>query len=133
MLLVSISLLHFYWLFGGRWGYLAAIPDRFHPMSHDAKKRNLTRIATLLVALCLLAMAWLMFLKHPFMKDVAPPTKLNIVLKIIGSIFILRAVGDGHILGLFKRKSDTIFAYYDTRLYIPICFFLGLSFWMVAW
>ena len=40
--------------------------------------------------------------------------------------FLLRAVGDLKMFGLFKTVHGTPFAYWDTRLYSPLCFVLSV-------
>lgn len=36
-------------------------------------------------------------------------------------VFIIRIVGNFWFYGLFKKIKDTSFAYWDTKLYIPLC------------
>jgi len=53
------------------------------------------------------------------------------VLKIsgfaIGTILLVRAVGDFKYVGFFKRIKDSNFAKYDYRLYSPFCITSGVA------
>ncbi|HEY2775910.1 MAG TPA: DUF3995 domain-containing protein [Candidatus Binatia bacterium] len=45
----------------------------------------------------------------------------------VGIVLVLRAVGDFHMLGFFKRVRGTVFAEWDTRLFSPLSLILGLA------
>ena len=105
-----LSALHIYWASGGRWASQVTIPRReggaalFHPGV----------VATLGVALLLLIGALIVITPfHPQFK--------MILLRAIAAIFGLRAFGDFHYVGFFKRAANSPFAYWDTRLYSPLC------------
>ena len=110
-----LSALHIYWASGGRWASQVTIPQRvggaalFHPGA----------VATLGVAFLLLIGALIVI--TPF-----DPRFKVILLRAIAVIFGLRAVGDFHYVGLFKRAVDSPFAYWDTRLYSPLCLAIGV-------
>ena len=40
-------------------------------------------------------------------------------------LFLLRAIGDFKIVGLFKKLKSTKFATYDTWLFTPLCLFIS--------
>jgi len=46
----------------------------------------------------------------------------------IGVIFILRAIGEFNVVGIFKKIKGTVFAKYDMYFYIPLCLFVGYAF-----
>jgi hypothetical protein len=52
---------------------------------------------------------------------------------VIAVVFALRAVGDFHYCGLFKRVRDNAFARYDTLVYSPLCVVIAaLAVWLSA-
>lgn len=126
-ILLVLSGFHFYWVCGGERGYLAAVPEKFQVKEPTRTGEIKTKIATLIVALGLLSLALLSTLEFFY-----PNTWISVTFRIFGSIFFIRAIGDFNILGLFKKKSDGLFAKYDTRLYIPLCIFLSCCFWVVT-
>jgi hypothetical protein len=50
----------------------------------------------------------------------------------VGAVLSLRAIGDFHVLGFFKRVRGTPFAEWDTRLFSPLALLLGLATLWVA-
>jgi hypothetical protein len=46
--------------------------------------------------------------------------------------FLLRAVGEFRLVGLFKRIRGTAFARWDTWLFSPLCLLIALAFFFVA-
>jgi len=122
-LLLVLAFLHFYWAFGGLWGIESAIPEKFGSDFFNPKNRLRNKVATLLVALGLIFFA-LVIASNYF--DLFPSWSI-IATRIIGIIFLLRAIGDFSIVGIFKKASDSKFARSDNRVFIPICLFLGLS------
>jgi hypothetical protein len=45
----------------------------------------------------------------------------------------LRAVGDWKYVGFFRRASESAFAYWDLRLYSPLCLFIAVAALVLAW
>lgn len=50
----------------------------------------------------------------------------------MAAVFLLRAVGDFYVLGVFKSVTETPFAYWDTRLYTPLCLAIGSAALLLA-
>lgn len=120
ILLIVIALLHFYWALGHKWGLDKAIPTGIQ----GQKMLNPPKILTALVCIFLLGFAYVAYM-------LAQDYHYNTVIYAgwtIGVIFLLRAIGDFNIVGMFKKIKDTVFAKYDTYLYIPLCLFIGYSF-----
>jgi hypothetical protein len=44
----------------------------------------------------------------------------------------LRAIGDFRLVGVFKRIRGTPFAWWDSRLFVPLCCFIALGTAVVA-
>ena len=129
-ILISISMIHFYWAFGGKKGVESALPSH-----SDGKKLFKPRyIETFAVAFILLGFACFFLQKIksitiPFLSDKI----VTIGLGIIASIFIIRAIGDFRYLGFFKRIKNSSFAEKDTKYYSPLCLFIGLSAIVLIW
>ena len=127
-ILLIISLLHAYWMLGGRWGFTAALPtdesgkQMLNPKAFDCG----------VVAIGLLGMSVYVF---SFSKIINLPLP-NVVSKygiwVIALIFLARAIGDFKYVGFFKKIKNTRFAELDSRFYTPLCLYLGLTFILIA-
>lgn len=128
IILALISMLHFYWIFGGRWGLRYALPKRVD----GGLAASPGWIETLIVAIGLLGMAFILLAQNNLIPYFIPNlfTKWSCI--IVTFIFLLRAIGDFNYLGLSKRIKNTEFSKYDTKLYTPLCLFLGFMF-MSSW
>lgn len=123
VIFIFLSGLHVYWVFGGNWGLEAALPESFKEKYFEQGNSLRTKTMTLGVAVGLLAFATILWLYY-----VMPSSTWAILaLRAIGTIFILRAIGDFKVVGLFKKKSDSSFARMDNRLFIPLVAYLGIS------
>ena len=115
MILASILLLlaavHVYWACGGKWASDAVIPRS----ESGARIMNPGTAATLTVVGLLLTAAWIAF-------GAGIPPDLRVwLLRAMAAVFTLRAIGDFRYAGFFKRHTSTVFAWWDTRLYSPLC------------
>jgi len=114
--LVFLSSLHVYWAFGGQWGLEGTIPEVWKkPTNLDISKEKGLQIATLIVATGLLSFAIILATKQ-WPIEILPVKWSVIGTRIVGAIFLLRAIGDFNVFGLFKKKSDSLFAQNDTRI-----------------
>lgn len=119
---VGLTLIHLYWLFGGRVGQLAAIPELDGKLILEPSP-----LATLMVAICLSLCAWLVagtagMLPLPFSRAV-----LVWMTRGLAVVLFLRAIGDFRLVGFFKQIRDTRFARLDTLLYSPLCLVLAIG------
>ncbi len=131
-LLLLIALLHFYWALGGNWAINTAIPDKFKDRYHNPKYKWHHTIATFIVAFGLMAFALIIAANYFTPLAFMPSSLITYCTPIIGSIFILRAIGDFNNFGLFKRASDSLFAKYDTLIFVPLCLILGINGMLIA-
>jgi Protein of unknown function (DUF3995) len=132
IILSLISALHFFWVFGGKWGADAAIPTNLEGKNMLNPTGKFPSIfATLLVAFGLLFMTFLHLGK---VQTILPlPTWIyNYGLKIIATIFMIRAIGDFRYAGFFKKIKGTKFANFDTKYYSPLCLLLGFNAFMTT-
>ncbi|MGN7786828.1 DUF3995 domain-containing protein [Niabella sp. 22666] len=120
---VLLALLHFYWAFGGKWAFDHVIPTD----SNGKKLFHPSSLGTLVVAICLMACAWINLACFNWTGNVTNPNYLRYGIRAIGIIFLLRALGDFRYIGYSKRYRTSGFAIKDTLFFSPLCFFLGLS------
>lgn len=124
-----ISLIHVYWAFGGKKGVNLAIP-----LIDGTKAFTPGAIVTLLVAAALALFAILSLILidvvHVF-KIPADYIKWGGI--IVGSIFILRSIGDFNMVGFSKKRKQGQFATLDSWLYSPLCLLLGAGYFYLVW
>ena len=102
--LAFLSSLHVYWAFGGQWAIEGSIPEAWKPPTFDFRKLRGLQIATLIVATGLMLFAIIVATNQ--WPIAMLPEKWSIIgTRLIGSIFLLRAMGDFKLFGLFKKSS----------------------------
>ena len=119
---IGLSMIHFYWAFGGQWGFDSALPTS----SNGVKVLNPSVIDCIIVGVALLSFG--MFYTFPnnwFGLDFASWFK-KVAKWTIPLIFLLRAIGDFKYVGFFKSVKVTEFASLDTLFFSPLCLTLGL-------
>jgi hypothetical protein len=122
LIFTSLGLIHFYWLFGGKWGVSKVIPTK----DDGGNTFSPPQLATFIVGFGLLLMGLLYLLKSGLIEVQLPDFVLNYGLWIIPSIFILRAIGEFHYVGFFKKIKHTEFAKADSLLFSPLCMIIGI-------
>lgn len=128
-ILLILSLIHFYWSFGGKRGRDAAVPSN----STGSNLFNPGFLSTIFVALGLLSFALYVLIKINLLHIHLPQWMLKYGLIAIALIFILRAIGDFRYIGFFAtvKASDGLgkpsqFAIMDKKYYSPLCLLIGL-------
>jgi Protein of unknown function (DUF3995) len=126
-MLLALGALHVYWASGGRWGTDVAIP------TCEDRPRFAPGIAsTLTVAMLLWAAAIVLLGRLRLWGDWLPRWPFAAGTWALVVVFGGRVVGDFRWFGLFKRVTGTRFAWWDTRLYVPLCALLSLAALLVA-
>ncbi len=120
-ILAGLSALHIYWALGGKWGMTVVIPT-----VSGNRTLNPSPFVTLLVAAALLLAMWVIVGRLGLWGVSLPPWVFYWGTWGIALVFLLRAVGDFRLVGFFKRIRQTDFAYWDTRLFSPLCLLLAL-------
>ncbi|MFN0204052.1 MAG: DUF3995 domain-containing protein [Bacteroidia bacterium] len=120
-----LSGIHFYWVFGGKWG-----TDAVFPTTDDTIKVAMPGIIpTLTVTLGLLFFGFIVLANAVNLGIEFPKWihfLLNYGLWVIAGIFIVRAIGEFNYVGFFKKIKHTKFAVNDTKYYSPLCFIIGI-------
>ncbi|QDP85883.1 DUF3995 domain-containing protein [Chryseobacterium sp. SNU WT5] len=123
LIFLFISSIHFYWVFGGKWGSDAVLPTK---EDNNTKTLNPTIIATLIVAFGLLGFGLFIFVMSGLITFDTPQWLSKYGLWIIAGIFTLRAIGDFNYVGFFKRIKQTKFSKNDTKYFSPLCLIIGI-------
>lgn len=122
LIFLSISLIHFYWAFGGKWGGDSVIPTN---KDGNTFLFNPGILATIIVAFGLLGFGIFILIKSGLIIYQLPDLIDNYGLWIIAIIFLLRAIGDFNYVGFFKKIKDTKFGKNDTKYFSPLCLLIG--------
>ncbi|MFH6957794.1 DUF3995 domain-containing protein [Flavobacterium aquidurense] len=122
LIFATISALHFYWGFGGKWGSQAVVPTKDDGMPLFVPRT----ISTFIVAIGLLGFGIFYLIKYGLIAVSLPEWLNKSGFWIIISIFILRAIGDFNYVGFFKKHKSSEFAIKDTKYYAPLCLLIGV-------
>ena len=118
--LALLGALHVFWALGGRLGFGSAVPE-----VNGKRALKPTRAATFVVALTLFAASALVLGRAGVFSSLLPAALFKWPVLLLGFVFLVRAVGEFRLVGLFKRVRGTSFARWDTWLFSPLC--LGIS------
>lgn len=128
LIFLMVSLLHVYWAFGGRWG-----ADAAHPTNSSGERIiNPGMGITLMVASGLMLFALITLGNLGIFDSIISKNYIVYGTCLIAFIFLLRSIGEFHYLGFFKRIKDTDFGRLDSKIYSPLCLFIGLISLMIV-
>ncbi|MGL1934112.1 MAG: DUF3995 domain-containing protein [Fibrobacterales bacterium] len=120
--------IHVYWAFGGKWAIDSAIPSKNgEPLFKPGFG------GTLFVALMLIVISTALLIQIRIF-SIAQIEKgyVTYFLMAIGIVFIVRAIGDFRYVGVFKKVTDSSFAYWDSRLFSPAFLMMGILIGLVG-
>lgn len=121
ILFFGLAAIHFYWGYGGQWGFTNSLPTN----EQGVRILNPKTIDSIIVGSGLLLFGtFYLFLGEIIKIKIAMWFK-NILQWLIPLIFILRAIGDFKYVGFFKEIKTTEFANLDTNFYSPLCLVIG--------
>ena len=118
----GLSLIHLYWLFGGRFGQLAAIPEVDGKLVFQPSTLA-TLVVTIGLALCAVVIAGTAGMLAVPLSQPA----LAWLTRGLAVVLLLRAIGDFRLVGFCKRIRHTRFARLDTIIYSPLCLALAIG------
>ena len=114
--MAALSALHVVWAFGGVTGNSAVIPSRDGvPIMRPGRASTIGVAAGLAVA-AYVALAAAAIAPWPI-----PGVPVRIGCLVLALMFAARAIGEFRYVGFFKRVRDTEFAWWDTRVFSPLC------------
>jgi len=120
--LALLSALHVYWGVEGVEARSPIVPEIDGRPAFLPDARDCFTVASALALASILVVLRGGLLRSPF-----PDAWTQIGTISVGSVLALRAIGDFHLLGFFKRVHGTAFAEWDTRLFSPLSLMLGLA------
>ncbi len=119
---LSLSILHFYWAFGGKLWYEDVLPTN----SSGLRRMNPSMTAGLIVALGLIFLAFITIGNQGLFDKYVKRKYFRYGALAIAVIFFLRAIGDFKFIGFFKTVTRTKFGVNDTEIFSPLCLFIAL-------
>lgn len=122
VIFILLSILHFYWAFGGKVWYDDVLPTS----SNGLNKLNPSTTASLIIAFGLLFLALVMIGNQGFFDRYIKRKYFRYGALAIGVLFLLRAIGDFRFIGFFKTVKSTRFGINDTQFFSPLCLFIAL-------
>jgi len=125
--LLFLAALHVYWALGGGWGSSATVPT-----IEGRRTINPTRLATYVVAFLLVVSAVIICGQAHLFATGSFSALFRLGSWCLCGVFLLRTMGNFKTFGIFKTVDGTAFAYWDTRLYSPLCFVLAVLASVVA-
>jgi hypothetical protein len=123
----GLAALHVFWAFGGTLGTVAAIPTR-----DGAPLFRPGRAVTLAVAAGLAGAAYVALAAVELVPWGLPRGALPFGCAVLAVLFGARAIGERQYVGFFKRVRETAFAWWDTRVFSPLCAALSIGY-LVLW
>jgi len=123
-----LGLFHVYWASGLSTGSSVAIPE----VNGRAAFRP-SRVATLLVAAALFSAGYVVLVRGGQVSSPLTPGLARLGTGVIGTLFVLRAIGEFRLVGFFKRVRGTAFARWDTALFSPLSLAIGLAALWLTW
>ena len=121
LVFLLLALLHFYWAFGGKWGFSNGLPTT----EEGEVVLNPGKIDSIVVGVVLLSFS-LYYLNAIFLFFQLPSGVQKYTGFGITLLFLLRAIGDFKYVGFFKKIKGTSFARRDQRYFSPLCLALSI-------
>ena len=122
-----LSLLHFYWAFGGTFWLDAVLPTN----SSGVKMLTPTTPITLFVAFALFSFALTIAGNYGVFDQFINRSYFLYGTLLIAVIFLLRAVGEFEFVGVFKTVTETPFAKYDLMIFSPLCLAIAINSFLI--
>jgi hypothetical protein len=127
---ITLSTVHWYWAFGGLWGFYQALPTN----KEGKRVLNPRRIDSAVVGFGLLLFAIFYIIKLEKISLEIPVWLSLFGSGLISLIFFLRAIGDFRYVGFFKKVRTTGFAYRDSWYFSPLCLLIAtISIFLQLW
>ncbi len=127
-----IALIHLYWVLGGQVGLHAAIPKKFRSQLFSAEYKMGFTVSTAMMVLILLMCSWIVFSLNFEVFYIINEAQTLLLIKIFAVVFLIRAIGDFNMFGLFKKASEDIFAIKDSQIYVPLCLTMSFCLCIIA-
>ncbi len=127
-ILSALSIVHFYWAFGGSYAKAGALPSSANGKPMLSPRPFLTAA----VGAALFAMAGLVGAAAGLRPAFVPPALVKVPTGLLAAVFLARGLGDFRYVGFFKSVKGSLFARRDTYFYSPLCVVLAVMIFIVA-
>ncbi len=121
--MAALAGLHVVWALGGVTGNSAVIPSR-----NGVPVMRPGRVSTIAVAVGLAIAAFVALAAAAVVPWPMPSIPASIGCFVLAALFAARAIGEFRFVGFFKRERGTEFAWWDTRVYSPLCFAISAGY-----
>ena len=118
----TLSIIHFYWALGGKWGFESALPSN----EQGIKILQPSTVDCIAIGSLLLLFGFLYYFSEISLKNKLLDSTRKLLLRIIPIIFLIRSIGDFRFVGFFKQVTATEFASLDTTFYSPLCLIIAV-------
>ena len=126
---ILLSFLHIYWALGGNWGMSAIVP-----YVTEGQRRFRTGVyARLALGAVMGVFAFITMGNMGIFDAYLNRDFIRYATTVIGAIFLLRAMGDFHYMGFFKKATGTRYARNDSRYYSPLSVLIAVISFFIAW
>ncbi|MDC1540332.1 DUF3995 domain-containing protein [Flavobacteriaceae bacterium] len=122
IILFGLGLIHFNWVFGGKFGFAESLPTKESGERVLNPKKNDSAI----VGIGLTTFGLFYIFKSGLFEYNLPEWIMKYGSWIIPIIFLLRAMGEFKYIGFFKRVKKTDFGKLDTKFFSPLCLIIGV-------
>lgn len=122
LIFLGLSLIHFNWVLGGRFGFAEALPTN----EKGERVLNPTKWDSAIVGIGLISFGFFYLSESGLITNILPEWVLSYGGWIIPAIFLLRAIGDFKYIGFFKKVKSTEFGKRDTKFFSPLCLIIGI-------
>lgn len=126
--MLSLSALHVMWAFGSVRGQSAVIPSR-----DGVPVMRPGFVSTIAVAVGLALAAYVALGAAGLALWLVPAVPAAIGCAVLALLFAGRAVGEFRYVGFFKKVRGTKFAWWDTRVFSPLCVLLSVGYALLWW
>ena len=123
-----LSFLHFYWGFGGKKWLNEVTPKK----ANGEELFVVKPLHSLIVGIGLLLVGLFVNFRIGYIGAYYPNlSKYGMI--FLGTIFMLRALGDFKYVGFFKKIKNSDFAIRDSKIYSPLCLVIGTLFFLIEY
>ncbi len=121
LIFLFLSLVHLYWVFGGKWGTEGVYPTP----DVQTPPKNPGIVPTLIVAIGLFGFGVFYLIKVKIIIAELPFWLEKYGLWFLLAIFAVRTIGDFKYVGFFKKIKNTRFGQNDTKYFAPLCLIIS--------
>ena len=122
IIFTALGLIHFNWIIGGKFGFEKSLPTK----ENGERVLNPKKIDSAIVGIGLTVFGVFYLIKSGLLEFNIPDWMMKYGGWIIPTIFLLRAMGEFKYVGFFKKIKDTEFGKWDSKLFSPLCLFIGI-------